>query len=496
MPESTSLQDEHELLPRLGKDRAFWGMTITQFLGAFNDNLYKQLMLLLAIPTGAAAIAATAPEDQQDIATIVFSLPFVLFSGIAGYLADRFRKSRIIVWSKVAEILAMGLGMLAFLSYGRTGYTGLMVVLFLMGMQSTFFGPSKYGILPELFRARDLPRANGIILMTTFLAILFGTVSAGLLGDQLIDDTQSLEVSAPNLWIGSAICVGIAVVGTLTSLLIRTVRPAQPNLRLEAGSWAIPRDTRVVLWSDGPLMAAILASSVFWMVCGIAIQSVNSLGLVQLGLTKTRTSIMAATIGLGIAFGGVIAGRLSHGRANPRVTRAGLWGIVAMLLLLSISLPLSSDAGSETRRTGQEPQLTASIANERNADGATEAGAAARESAAAADAADSRPGSQIRYRHLLGFAGSLPVLALLGIGAAFFAIPLQVFVQSRPPEAQKGRMIAVMNQANFLAILLSGVVYGIFDQIVTTWDWPRSPIFAMMAAIVVPVLAFYHPKFE
>jgi acyl-[acyl-carrier-protein]-phospholipid O-acyltransferase/long-chain-fatty-acid--[acyl-carrier-protein] ligase len=77
-----------------------------------------------------------------------------------------------------------------------------------------------------------------------------------------------------------------------------------------------------------------------------------------------------------------------------------------------------------------------------------------------------------------------------------FAIPLQVFVQSRPPDDQKGRMIAVMNQANFLAILLSGVVYGLFDSLVVALGWPRSPIFAMMAVLVVPVLLLYHPKFE
>jgi len=448
------------------RDRAFWSVATTQFLGAFNDNLYKQLMLLLAIPVGAAAVSQ---QDQQDVATVVFSLPFVAFSGIAGFVSDRFSKSQIIVFSKVAEIVAMAMGMCAFLMYATTGYTGLMIVLFLMGLQSTFFGPGKYGILPELFRETDLPRANGIILMTTFLAILFGTVTAGVLGDQLVGETNKIRESAPNLWIGSAICIVIAIVGTMTSLIIRRVPPAQPKLQLKLESWAIPRETREFLWQDMSLVGAILASSVFWLVSGIAIQAVNSLGIVQLQKSKSETSIMAATIGLGIACGGVIAGRLSKGRANPRVSRFGLWGITATLLLLSISIPVEPIDDN-----GPAPVVEAQLAD------------------ATLPPAPLRP----EYSHLLGFGASLPILGLLGISAAMFAIPLQVFVQSRPPASQKGRMIAVMNQANFFAILLSGVVYGLFDALVVRLGWPRSPIFAMMAVLVLPLLIGYRPKFD
>src|SRR6476661_7868718 len=102
----------------LFQDRSFWGMTATQFLGAFNDNLFKQLMLLLAIPVGAAA---ATKADEQGFATMVFSLPFILFSGYAGYLSDRFSKRTVIVLAKVAEIGIMLLGVAAFLSYDLAG---------------------------------------------------------------------------------------------------------------------------------------------------------------------------------------------------------------------------------------------------------------------------------------------------------------------------------------------------------------------------------------
>lgn len=419
-------------LPGLYQDGAFWGMTATQLFGAFNDNLFKQLMLLLAVPVGAAAVSQ---DDQQWLATVVFSLPFVLFSGYAGFLSDRFSKRTIILLAKMGELVVMTLGVLAFANYSRTGYTGLLVVLGLMGTQSAFFGPSKYGILPEMLRCSDLPRANGLILMTTFLAIIFGTASAGVLGQWLVDESAPLADSAGGLARGSAFCIGIAVVGIVTALWIRRVPPARPDLRFRMSALTMTPETRAVLRNDLPLLAAILASCTFWLVSGIAIQSINSLGLVQLELGKQWTSLLTAMIGVGIAVGAVTAGRMCRGRADPRVVRLGVWGIVAFLLILSISLP----------------------------------------------------GGQ----HLLGFWGSLVVLMLVGVSAGLFAIPVQVYIQARPPAGQKGRMIAVMNQANFIAITLSGVIYLAMDRWAVAMDWPRSTLFVMIAGLFLPVALFY-----
>lgn len=419
--------------PPLTKDASFWGMTATQFLGAFNDNLFKQLLLLLAIPVGAAA---ATEEDAQGTATVVFSLPFVLFSGFAGFLSDRHSKTRVIVLSKVAEIAIMFLGAVAFYLYASTGYTGLLVVLFLMGAQSAFFGPGKYGILPEMLRESDLPRANGIILMTTFLAIIFGTAAAGLLGD-LVDPARPLVEGALRLSAGSMACVIIAIVGTATSLLIRRLPAAQPDLEFAWDEVVIPSAIRRLLWRDRPLLLALLASNMFWLVSGIAIPAVNSLGLVQLGLNKTETSLLTATIGLGIAVGAVTAGRLSHGKADFRLMQWGAWGLVGWLLLLAVPLPGG--------------------------------------------------------RHLLGFGGSLPALALLGASAGLFAIPVQVFLQTRAPDGLKGRMIATMNVTNFFAIAVAGVCYKAFDGVIQVLGWPRSSMFAFMALLILPVAICYRP---
>lgn len=420
---------EQDGRPALYRDASFWGVIVTQFLGAFNDNLFKQLMLLLSLKVSL--------QDRQPVAMFVFSAPFLIFSGYAGYLADRFSKRAIIVWAKVAEIAIMLLGLVAFLAFALGGFPGLLMVLFLMGTHSAFFGPSKYGILPEMLRPRDLPRANGVMLMTTFLAIIFGAASAGTLSDLSMGAGRPLSESAQQLSLASLVCVGIAVMGTLTSLLVRPLPAAVPHLRFVWSSLAVTRATRDMLWRDRPLLGAVVASSIFWMVAGVAQQAVNSLGKVQLELNDTRTSILLAMIGVGTMIGSILAGRLSRGTADFRVLRWGGWGLVATLVLVSLPGPV--------------------------------------------------------HGHLLGFWGSLLVLTGLGICGGLYAIPLQVFMQSRPPEGQKGRMIAVMNQANFAAILLSSGVYWLFDRVVVGAGCPRCIIFVLTALVMLPAVVGYRP---
>ena len=179
-----------EVIPdQLAADPSFWGTTATQFFGAFNDNIFKQLLLLIAVGVAAQSKVKT---DAQGIAMVVFALPFVLFAGPTGYFADKLSKTHVIVFSKLMEIVAMALGVAAFYWYDEVGMTGLFLVLAFMGFQSTVFAPAKYGILPELFHARDLPKVNGVFLMTTFLAIILGQILAGVLSDWL---PQSLWIA-------------------------------------------------------------------------------------------------------------------------------------------------------------------------------------------------------------------------------------------------------------------------------------------------------------
>jgi len=412
-----SAADYRDTLPSLYRDRSFWGMAVTQFLGAFNDNLFKQIVLLVA--------AVSVGGDRQSLAMGVFALPFVLFSGFGGYLSDRHSKRRIIVLAKIAEIVVMGCASLAFFAGGHL--VPLLAVLFLMGTQSAFFGPAKYGILPEMLRGSDLPRANGWIQMTTFLAIIFGTASAGVLKVYF----------ATTLWIAGALCVLIAVIGTTTALLVRPLRAAEPGLAFQPSALIVRKDTWQMLRGDRPLFAALMASCLFWFVGGLVLPATNALGKNMLQLDDRQTSILAACLGLGIALGCVVTGKLSKGRVSFRLMRLGCWGMVALATLLSLTWPDGS--------------------------------------------------------YLLGYWGAHPALVMLGFFAGMYAVPLQVFLQARPPTGQKGRMIGAMNLMNWIGILISAGVYGLCTFTIESLDLPESTTFAVVAVLLLPVAMLYRP---
>jgi MFS family permease len=419
--------------PSLWSDRAFLGLTSTQFLGAFNDNLFKQVLLLLFVAVPIAGSDET--RDLQWLGTLFFSVPFILFSGFAGFLSDRNSKRRVIVASKGAEVVIMLAGAGLFALYAATGLSPLLIglltaTLFCMGAQSAFFGPGKYGILPELFRRRDLPGANGVILMTTFLAIILGTALAGWM----------LESFPGKLWATGLTCTAIAFVGTATSLTIRPTPIAQPHLPFDVSVLTIPHEIRRLLKRDRPLFAALAASIVFWMAASMVMMAVNALGMNQLGVGEKRTSVMVALISVGIAAGSVIAGAASRGRFNTTVLKTGLWGMAASLLLLALPGPDGS--------------------------------------------------------HLLGYWGSIPALIAAGLFCGMFAVPLQVFLQSRPPKTEKGRMIATQNLLNWIGIMFSAGIYWAVNQVLASMNGPPSGTFAFTAALLAITGVLYRPREE
>ncbi len=426
--------------PPLSRDRAFWSMNATQFFGAFNDNVFKQLVLLLA----AGQVAQSGPSDRQGAVMVVFALPFILFSGIAGFYSERNSKKLIIMLSKGFEIVVMAVGLLLLLIFplvgikldSSIGLAGLLTVLFFMGAQSAFFGPGKYGILPEMLRESDLPKANGLILMFSFLAIIGGTALAGPCHDFLVPDSP---------WVVGLICVGIASIGFFTSSRLRTTPVANAQLQFEWSTLTIPGDVRRYLKKDRPLLQALVVTCGFWMAGGLVLPIVNNLG-VQGGLVdpddplnSTWTSLLAAGVGIGIALGCLVAGAISRGRADFRLMRIGCIGTVFWLALLSVP---STNGPS-----------------------------------------------------LLGYWGSLAALILLGASTGLFIVPLQVFLQSRPPRGQKGRIIATMNLANWIALLLSAALYLGLAPLFIRLQW-RSGMFLVTALLMLPIAVFYCPQHD
>jgi acyl-[acyl-carrier-protein]-phospholipid O-acyltransferase/long-chain-fatty-acid--[acyl-carrier-protein] ligase len=435
-----------ENLPPLYGDSSFWGMLATQFLGAFNDNLFKQLVLLLSIQA-----ALGGASDRQGLAMFVFAAPFLAFTGYAGYLADRLSKRSIVVACKVAEIGIMALGAIAFVAYeSNRSLWPLYIVLFLMGTHSAFFGPAKYGILPEMLRGSDLPRSNGLLLMSTFLAIIFGTVVAGVL----------LRYFGHTLWVASLLCMTIAVAGTLSALWVRRVPPANPNLKFELSAITVPHDMRALLRQDRPLMLALLVSSMFWHLAGMVPPAVNPMGKIELAVGDDWTSVLTGAIGVGIAVGCAVGGMVSGGQVDFRLVRVGSVGILLGLVVMAV--PSGGDVSLLRASDGHLEHL---------------------------------PGIGEAHQWL-GFYGSLPTLLLLGAFTGMFAVPLQVFMQCRPPDGKKGRMIAVMNQANWIGIIISAGLYQALAWLIEAFGWPRSVMFLFIALLMLPVAMFYHPKNE
>src|SRR5215813_1047777 len=206
-----------DTLKRPGLQSFLW----TQFLGAFNDNLFKIVVSMLAVRT----VAATRAGHELSIVSAVFILPFLMFSGYAGQLADIYSKRTVLIVSKSLEILAATLGLVAF-AFGHLQLT--YAVLFLIAVQATFFSPAKYGILPEMLPDRDLSRANGVLEMSTFVAIVAGTAIGSVMFDALHD----------RLWEIGVLVVTVAVVGTAASFGIPRVAAAAPGQRIALDPWS------------------------------------------------------------------------------------------------------------------------------------------------------------------------------------------------------------------------------------------------------------------
>lgn len=444
------------------RDRAFWGLNLTQFLGAFNDNLFKQLVMLLCVDR-----ARGGQGDLQGIAMILFAWPFIAFSGYAGFLSDRFSKRTIIVLCKAAEFVIVLLGLIGFLTGNLSVLLG---VLCLMGVHSAFFGPSKYGILPELLHASDLPRANGSILMATFLSIIFGLSAAG----------AAKQAFADNLWMASLPCLVIAATGLMTSLLIRPTPIAQPQLRFQWSSLGLTPETRQLLKRDRKLLGVLLMSSMFWFVGGtIYPPAINAFGKKQLGLDDLDTGLMAASTGLGIAVGCILAGLLSRNRIRGWMIRLGAWGLTLSLLALSLPGPGFDAVRDEIRQQKQTVSQTKP--------GPVESSKAPGSTTTKTDVAPLR-GS------LLGHYGSIAALICVGLFAGFYSVPLQVYLQAAAPSDQKGRVIGAMNLFNWIGIACSAGIYGLGQWImVNQLELPHATVFGFAALLMLPVALFYRP---
>ncbi|MFC0220514.1 acyl-[ACP]--phospholipid O-acyltransferase [Pseudochelatococcus lubricantis] len=280
----------------LMRSRRFAPLFWTQFFAAFSDNFLKNTLVFVILATMAADAAASA----VTLAGAVFMLPFLLFSAPGGEIADRYDKAAVSRWLKGAEI---GVAFLAAVGIGIGSIPVMMAALFLFGTGSALFGPIKYGVLPDYLDRSELPKANAWIEGGTFIAILTGTILAGI----------SFAGGGDNPYIFGALLGGFSALAFLASCFMPRTGSAAPGLRVSrniaASSWRILQD----VVSERRLLITSLMVSWFWL-CGAIVMSIVPPFVKSAGGDEVAIAICFAVFAVSIGVGSAIAAWLSAGR--------------------------------------------------------------------------------------------------------------------------------------------------------------------------------------
>jgi len=366
----------------------FVSFLTAQFLGAANDNAFKMTLTLFVLAT---VVGESSQLRFNSLATFLFPLPFLLLSPVAGYLADRYSKDRMVGLTKAPEIIAMSMAVAAF----AVGSLPLLLgVLFLMAAQSSFFGPAKYGLLPEAFAHEKLSMANGVLNMTTNLAILVGSVAGVALFAQFRDEPTRIG------WV----LLATAVLGTVAAFYVPRTSPGNPTtvfewnpVRSSLDNWRLVRDK--------PEMVHTLVGIAYFNFLGSAFLTVIPVyGKNVLGLGETGAGMMLMVLSVGIAVGSIVAGRLSQGRVEIGLVPLGSIGLTLFSLGLAFARP-----GGVSLIQGLPLSVTV-------------------------------------------------LLLFLGLSAGFYIVPLNALLQQRSPEGTKGRLIAFSNVLSFSAVIVAAVL--------------------------------------
>ena len=372
---------------RLLRERRFAPFFVTQFLGAFNDNVYKNALVVL-LTFQASSWTTLQPEILANLAAGIFILPFFLFSATAGQLADKFDRGRI---ARLVKILEMAIMLVAGLGFWQHSLTLLLAALFLLGVHSTLFGPVKYAILPQHLHSDELVGGNALIEAGTFVAILLGTLAGGLLAAQ----------QAGTGWIAAAGLV-IAAAGYLASRRVPPAPAPEPSLRVNPNPLVETWRNIGFARRDRTVFLSILGISWFWLYGALFLAQFPAYARNVLGGTESAVTLLLATFTVGIGIGSLLCERLSAKRVELGLVPFGSIGLTLFGLDLAFASPAGSAAALPVSALLAEPGI---------------------------------------WRVLLD-------LGLLGLFGGFFIVPLYALVQQRSAEAQRARIIAANNILN------------------------------------------------
>jgi len=298
----------------------FWSLIATQFSGAFNENGLKQLVIFLIL---AMDLAKEDRDRLVPVVGILFSAPFIFFSMTGGFLADRFSKRTVTIWTKACEIFIMGLALFALSAHNLPLE---LTAIFLASTQAAIFSPSKYGLLPELLPQEKLSWGNGIIELGTFLAIITGSLCAGLMADGF---GKHQEYSG-------AILVSCAVLGLLFSYGISRVPAANPQKKFRANFLGDLWTQGQLIRRDRVLWLAVLGNTYFWFIGALLQFVIVIYGQDILGLKPSANAILQAAIAIGIGVGSAVAGYLSGGKIEYGLVPLGSVGMTVLGIALFV----------------------------------------------------------------------------------------------------------------------------------------------------------------
>ncbi|KRG42166.1 glycerol acyltransferase [Stenotrophomonas pictorum JCM 9942] len=409
--------------------RRFLPFFIVQALGAFNDNIYRQAIIGLLFYLGVSTEERTL---YTNLAPALFILPYFLFSALAGQIAEKLEKQRLIVITTLMEIVIMSLAAIGFLTQNMPV---LLIALFCTGLQSTLFGPVKYSVLPSILKPEELTGGNGLVEMGTSISILTGMIAGGMIF--ALAGSQGPIVAAVAI-------ITLALAGNLAARLIPRVDAGAPDLKIH---WNPLRESLAVLRlakKQKAVRNAILGVSWFWFFGTILTSQLPTYAEVNLGGGSTLYIVALALFSLGTGTGSLLCEKLSGRIVEIGLVPLGAFGMSAFLFDLYFA------------RTG-----TASVA------GLDLAGFL------------QQPGS-VRI-----------VIDLLGIGlfTGFFVVPLFALIQSRSPRSEMSRVFAALNIQNSGFIVLAAGL-GLLTQTVLDWSVPQLFLALAIANVVVAVYIF------
>ena len=361
-----------------------------------NDNVLKGILTFMVID---GAWAGHLGAGGQGIVGVCFTIPFILLSGYAGQLADRYSKKKVTVWVKAIEIPIV---MLAGLGFWLGNLWITLGALSLLMCQSSFFGPAKYGMIPELVDNALLSKANGTINMMTNVAVILGTLVSGVVSDLYSPQDGSTGM----VWLPIITLFLVAVGGLIASLFLTPLQAGDRNLKYTLNPLRTYIDTAKEM-SKTRLLMVMMAWGYFYLLAGIALFIVPEYTIV-LGINRAEASVLMGVLGVAIGVGCGFAGFISGNQIQPKLIPIGAFGLILFFTLLAAVPPWMPDTS---------PMLRVALSN----------------------------------------------VSLFISGAGFFAgfyiIPLQALLQKMSPDDERGRFLGTANAVSFTFMTIAALFY-------------------------------------